>query len=188
VPLQPICVFYVTSSYNKTKPRTTTLTFAIIKMEYLLDVRFEDKTYNALIHLVTTLTAQSNQEAQIFVDELIDGFKRRNITVLQGTYTRIDHDPVFSSRQYEYYKFCLKRATATVKIEQFIFENPNQTKSLIDNLTERLLNGESSTAWIGNKYNIPVRVIDKETRNQIVGEFFFQNIEHLIPKNNSSSE
>jgi len=49
-------------------------------------------------------------------------------------------------------------------------------------LTERLLKGESSTAKIGNEYKIPVRVIDKETRNPINGEFYFMNIEHLIPK------
>lgn len=151
-------------------------------MEYLLDVRFEDKNYNAVIHLVTTLTAQSDEEAQVFVNELIEGFKRKKITVLHGSYTRIDHDPEFRKSQYEYYKFCLRRATATVKIEQFIFENPDQTKSLVDNLTERLMNGENSTAKIGKEYNIPIRVTEKETRNQIEGEFFFQNIEHLIPK------
>jgi len=152
-------------------------------MEYLLDVKFEDNNYNAVIHLVTTLKAKSDEEARIFVDELVEGFKRRKITVLNGSYTRIDHDPEYRKSQYEYYNFCLKRATASVKIEQFIFENPDQTKSLVDNLTERLLNGENSTAKIGKEYNIPVRITEKETRNQIEREFFFQNIEHLIPMN-----
>lgn len=151
-------------------------------MEYLLDVRFEDNNYNAVIHLVTTLTAKSNAEAQIFIDEIVQGFRRKNITIQNGSYTRIDHDPELRERQFEYYQFCKSRATASVQIEQFVFENPDQTKTLVDNLTDRLLKGENSTAQIGNRYNIPVRVTESETRNPIEGEFFFLNIEQLIPK------
>lgn len=151
-------------------------------MEFILDIRFEDNNYNAVIHLVTTLTANSNTEAQLFIDELMEGFKRRNIIVLNGNYKRIDHDAELKERQYEYYEFCKTRATAIIGIEQFVFENPDQTKSLVDNLTERLLTGENSTAQIGNKYKIPIRVTDKETRNPIDGEFYFMNIEHLTPK------
>lgn len=152
-------------------------------MEFVLDIKFEDNNYNAIIHLVTTLTANSEGEAQVFVQELMEGFKRRNIIVLHGTYSRIDHDQEFRERQYEYYQFCKSRATATIDIEQFVFENPDQTKSLVDNLTERLLTGKNSTAQIGNKYKIPIRLTDKESRNPIDGEFYFMNIEHLIPKN-----
>ena len=151
-------------------------------MEFIIDVRFEDNNYNAVIHLVTTLTANSKAEAKLFVDELMEGFRRQNIIVLNGNYKRIDHDPELMERQYEYYQFCKLRATATIEIEQFIFENPDQTKSLVDNLTNRIVNGENSTAQIGNKYKIPIRVTDKETRNPIDGEFYFMNIEHLIPK------
>jgi len=151
-------------------------------MEYLLDVKFEDNNYNATIHLVTTLIANSNEEAQLFVDELLEGFRRKNCIVLNETYKRIDHDPELKERQYEYYQFCKSKSTATIGIEQFHFINPDQTKSLVENLTERLLNGENSTAQIGRKYKIPIRVTDKETRNLISGEFYFMNIEHLIPK------
>jgi hypothetical protein len=152
-------------------------------MEFILDIRFDDNNYNAVIHLVTTLTANSNTEAKLFVDELMEGFRRRDIIVLNGSYKRIDNDATLRERQYEYYEFCKTRVTATIDIEQFVFENPNQNKSLIDNLTERLLNGENSTAQIGNKYKIPIRVTDKVTRNPIDGEFYFMNIEHLIQKN-----
>lgn len=151
-------------------------------MEFLLDIRFEDNNYNAVIHLVTTLTANSEQEAKIFIDELLEGFKRRNILVLHGTYRRIDNNQELKERQYEYFEFCKSRATATIDIEQFVFENPDQTKTLVDNLTERLLNGENSTAQIGNKYKIPIRVTDKESRNPINGEFYFMNIEHLVSR------
>jgi hypothetical protein len=150
-------------------------------MEYILDIKFEDNNYNAIIHFVTTLTTGSEPEAKLFIDELIAGFKRRKITVLHGTYNRIDNDNLLKERQYEYYNFCLKRATANIQIEQFVFENPDQNKTLIDNLTERLLNGKDSTAKIGSKYNIPVRVTEKETRNPIEAEIFFCNIEQLIP-------
>ncbi|MFI1770259.1 hypothetical protein [Thalassobellus citreus] len=151
-------------------------------MEFILDVRFEDNNYNAIIHLVTTLTANSEQEAQLFINELTESFKRKDILVLNGTFNRIDNNPIFRERQYEYYQFCKSKATATIGIEQFFLENPDQTKSLVENLTEKLLKGENSTAKIGNEYKIPVRVIDKETRNPINGEFYFMNIEHLIPK------
>jgi len=152
-------------------------------MEYLIDIKFEDKNYNAIIHFVTTLTAQSNNEAKLFLDELVDGFKRRDIFVLNGTYNRIDNNPELRERQYEYYQFCLSIATVNIQIGQFVFETPNQNKSLIENLTERLLSGENSTAQIGSKYEIPVRVMEKGTRNPIAGEFYFCNIEHLIPNN-----
>jgi len=151
-------------------------------MEYILEIRFDDNNYNAIIHFVTTFNAKTEEEAKLLVDELVDGFNRRNIMVLSGTYTRIDNNPELRERQYEFYKFYMSRATANIKIEQFLMEEPDQNKSLFDNLSERLFNGDNSTALIGKKYNIPVRVMDKETRNPINANIFYCTIEHLIPK------
>lgn len=151
-------------------------------MEYLIDLRFEDKGYNAIVHFVATFTAKDDSEAKLFIDELIAGFKRRGVVIFPSTYYRIDNDPELRERSYEYYQFCKTRATASIEVEQFILDNPDQNKSLVENLTERLFAGENSTAKIGNEYKIPVRVVDKQTRNPITGEFYYFTIEHLIPK------
>lgn len=151
-------------------------------MEYLIDLRFEDKGYNAIVHFVATFTAKDDSEAKLFIDELIAGFKRREVVIFPSTYYRIDNDPELRERSYEYYQFCKTRATASIEVEQFILDNPDQNKSLVENLTERLFAGENSTAKIGNEYKIPVRVVDKQTRNPITGEFYYFTIEHLIPK------
>ena len=151
-------------------------------MEYILEIRFDANNYNAIVHFVTTFTAKSEQEAKFLVDELVKGFNRRSVIVLSGTCTRIDNNAELRERQYEFYNFYISRATANIQIEQFVLENPDQTKSLVENLTERLFNGEDSTALIGKKYNIPVRVMDKKTRNPISADIFYCNIEHLIPK------
>lgn len=102
--------------------------------------------------------------------------------ILPSTYYRIDNDIVLKQNSFDYYNFYISRATASISIEQFIIENPDQSKSLIENLTDRLLNGENSTAIIGKKYNIPVRVMDKETRNPIKGDIYYFGIEQLIKK------
>jgi len=151
-------------------------------MEYLIDLRFEDKDYNAIIHFVATFVTKDENEAKLFIDELVAGFKRRGVVIYPSTYYRIDNDQQLKERSYEYYQFCKTRATASIEVEQFILENPDQNKSLAENLTEKLFNGEKSTANIGNEYKIPVRVYDKQTRNPITGEFYYFTIEHLIPK------
>jgi len=151
-------------------------------MEHLIDLKFEDKGYNAIVHFVATFTTKDENEAKLFFNELMAGFKRRGVVIFPSTYYRIDNDPQLRERSYEYYQFCKARATASIEIEQFILENPDQNISLADNLTERLFNGENSTAKIGNEYKIPVRVLDKQTRNPITGELYYFTIEHLIPK------
>ena len=151
-------------------------------MEYLIDLRFEDKGYSAIVHFVATFTAKDDNEAKLFIDELIAGFKRRSVVIFPSSYYRIDNDPELRERSYEYYQFCKSRATATIEVEQFILDSPDQNKSLVENLTERLFAGENSTAKIGNEYKVPVRVYDKQTRNPITGEFYYFTIEHLIPK------
>ncbi len=151
-------------------------------MEFLIDLRFEDKGYSAIIHFLATFNAKDEIEAKHFYDELLAAFIRRGVTIFPSTYIRIDNNPELRERTYEYHQFYLSKATATVQIEQFLLENPDQDKSLWDNLTEKFFAGENSTAQIGNKYNIPVQVRDKKTRNPITGEFYYFSIEHLIPK------
>lgn len=151
-------------------------------MEFLLDIRFEDKGYQAMVHFVATFSAKDNSEAQIFYHELIESFNRRKVVLFSSTYYRIDHDPELRDRTYEYVEFQRNRSTASIQIEQFYLENPDQTKSLIENLVENLFEGGDGTASIGRKYNIPVRVLDSKTRNPITSDFFYFTTEHLIPK------
>lgn len=151
-------------------------------MEFLIDLRFEDKKYNAVIHFVATFKVKDENEAKLFIAELEASLKRKELIIYPSTYERIDHDPLIRERRYEYYEFCKSRATALIQIEQFILGNPDQNKSLAENLTERVLNGEDSTALIGKKYKIPVRVSEKNSRNPISGEIYYFALEHLIPK------
>ncbi|MHA8068815.1 hypothetical protein ACS6L2_05975 [Aquirufa ecclesiirivi] len=151
-------------------------------MEFLIDLRFEDKGYNAIVHFVATFISKDENEAMLFYNDLKAGFKRCGGVILLASCYRIDNDKKLKDRSFEYYQFCQNRATATVEITQFILDNPDQNKTLVDNLTERLFQGKFSTAQLGNKYKIPVRVMDKETRNPISGELYYFTLEHLIPK------
>lgn len=152
-------------------------------MEFIIDLKFEDKNYNAIVHFVTTFIAKDNNEAKMFFDELVAGFLRKGVKLYPtSTYSRIDDSPESKKSSYEYYDFYLNNATASIPVEQFFLEDPDQNKSLIENLTSKVLTGQDSTAIIGQKYQIPVRVTDKETRNIIKGEFYYFYIEHLLPK------
>lgn len=151
-------------------------------MEYLFDLKFEDPGYNAIVHLVYTLNVSNDNEARIFYKELISSFKRENVNLFLSNFYRIDIDQETKDSIYQYLDLCFKRATASIKIKQYILKDPDQSKSLADNLIQKLLAGEDSTARYGNQYNIPVRVTDKKTREPISGEFYYFNIEHLIQK------
>ena len=153
-------------------------------MEYLIDLKFEDLGYNALIHFVTTLKVNKESEAIVFFDELVSGFTRKGVIIFTHSYKRIDLDPEIRERSYAYCNFCEKQATASIKIEQFFLDEPDQTKSLTDNLIEKILNGQNSTARIGKKYEIPVKASNKKTGNPITGEIYYFSIEHLIPRQN----
>lgn len=157
-------------------------------MEYLIDLKFEDRMYNAIVHFVATFTVKNEYLAESFIKELDAGFKRKGVVLFPSTYYRIDNDQTLKERSYAYYQFCKNKATAFVDIEQFFLENPDQGKSLVENLTDRLFLGENSTALIGEKCKIPVRVYNKNTYNPIDAELYYFSIEHLIPtKNNKVS-
>lgn len=150
-------------------------------MEYILDLRFEDLNYNARVHLVTTFVSKDEDEADVFTSEILEGIKRRKVKILSCHHKRIDLSIRDREECHKYYEMCLSKATASIKIEQFILENPDQTKGLYNNLVKKLFEGEQAIAQIGNEYNIPVRVLDKETGIPI-SEVYYYNIEHLIPK------
>lgn len=152
-------------------------------MEYSIEIKFEDANYNAVIHFLTTFIANDDNDAELFCNEIENGLKRQGVVIFYLTYHRIGDNPELKERIYEYHNFFLARATASIEIEQFFIEDPDQKKSLYQNLVDKLFNGEVSTANIGRKYNIPVRVQDKNTRNPIAGDFYYFSIEHLIPKN-----
>ncbi len=151
-------------------------------MEYLIDLRFEDKDFNAIVHFVATFIVKDVYNAISFICELEADLKRKGVVIHSLTYYRIDNDPMLKERSYIYCQFCKSRATASIEIEQFILDSPDQNKSLAENLTDKLFNGESSTAKICNKYKIPVRVYDKQTRKPITCEFYYFTIVHLTPK------
>jgi hypothetical protein len=151
-------------------------------MEFFLELKFEDPNYNALIHFATMFNVNAEEDAKLFASELLAAFQRRKVVVFSCSYNRLDNNSDLRERMYEYHNFYLATATAHVQIEQFHVENPNQEKSLWDNLVEKFFVGEDSTANIGRKYNIPVKVVDKKTRNPISDEFYYFSVEQLIPK------
>src|SRR5689334_14704178 len=115
-------------------------------MEFLIDLKFEDQGYNAIVHFVSTFVASNNNEADEFFTELISAFKRRGVIIITSSCYPIDMDKIQRERAYEYYDFCQRRATAAVRIEQFVLDKPDQNKSLIENLTDKFFKGEYSTA------------------------------------------
>lgn len=151
-------------------------------MEYLIDLKFEDKNYDALVHFVATFVVNEYKEAKIFVDEMSAAFERKNIKINILRYYRIDNDAELLQRSREYHNFQNSISTASIQIEQFYIETPDQTKTLIENMMEKFFSGRDSTALIGKKYNIPVRVLDKESRNSLTNDIYYFSVEHLIPK------
>jgi hypothetical protein len=106
---------------------------------------------------------------------------RRQIQIYSVDYSRIDNNSELRLSKLRYHEYCKTIATATINIEQFKLENPDQTKTLSENLIEKVLNGENSTAQIGRTYNLPIRVLDKKGKS-IRGDIYYLNLEHLIPK------
>ena len=109
-------------------------------------------------------------------------FERKNIKINILRYYRIDNDAELLQRSREYHNFQNSISTASIQIEQFYIETPDQTKTLIENMMEKFFSGRDSTALIGKKYNIPVRVLDKESRNSLTNDIYYFSVEHLIPK------
>lgn len=152
-------------------------------MEYYIELKIEDNNYSAIIHFATTFYVNSEMEAAQFSTELLSAFKRRNVTVFSSSYIRLDHDPILKERMFEYHNFYLGRATANIEIDLYYVQDPDQTKSLHENLVEKIFAGKNSTAEIGKKFKIPVRVADKKTRIPITNDLYYFNVQHLIPKN-----
>lgn len=152
--------------------------------EYFFEIRFKDAGYRAIVHFAATFTCHNQTEAQSFYEQLIAGFERRGIVITMKNCFRIDNDPILKQNYYQFHQVYLNSAKAHIQIEQFLLTNPDQDKSLIDNMTDKFFNGEDSTAYVGRRYNIPAKVLDEETRNPITDELYYFSVEHLIPKNN----
>jgi hypothetical protein len=60
-------------------------------MEYLVDLKFEDKGYNAIVHFIATYVAKDHHEAKLFIDELTAGFIRRCVEIFSSTFLPIRH-------------------------------------------------------------------------------------------------
>ena len=151
-------------------------------MEYLIDLKFEDTNYDALVHFVATFTVNDTIEAKLFADEFKAAFERKKVKINLMRYYRIDNDEELLERSINYYEFCKSLCTASINIEQFLLETPDQTKTLVENMMGNFFSGKDSTAIIGKKYNFPVRVLDKESRNSLTNDIYYFAIEHLIPK------
>jgi len=145
-------------------------------------LKFEDKHYDALVHFVATFIVSKEQEAKTFVDELSSAFQRKEVTFKVLRCYRIDNDAELLQLSRDYHNFQHSISTATIKIERFFLENPDQTKTLAENMTEKFFTGLDSTALIGQKCNIPVRVLEKESRNPLTNDIYYFTVEHLTPK------
>lgn len=148
-------------------------------MKYYLEVRFEDINYNARIYFALAIKVHSEEEAKTFHSEIISAFERRKVAILHSCYEPILQENEFLNKHNLY----LENATHYIDIDQFHMENPDQNKSLYENLVEKVFTNEDSVAEIGNKFKIPVRVIDKEMQTPITDEIYYFSLQHLIPKN-----
>jgi len=151
-------------------------------MVFFLEMRFEDNGYRAIVHFATTLITNSDGEAKIFLEELEASMQRAGLRITSISCNRIDNNPVLRENYWNYYQFYIKRATAKIDIDQYVLQSPDQAKTLSENVMDKFLNGENSTAYIGNRYSIPVRVMDKVSREPIAGDIYYLNLQHLIPK------
>jgi hypothetical protein len=143
-------------------------------------MKFEDISYNAIVHVTIIITVRSEIDAESIKDQLLAAFKRKEVIIINMSFYRIFEDTEWRESIIRYHEFSLKMATAKIEIDRFYLDNPNQSKSLCENLIEKLFQGEKATAFIGHKFNIPVRVIDKVTKNIILDEFYYFSIEQLI--------
>jgi hypothetical protein len=108
-------------------------------MKFVIDLRFKDKGQNAKVHFLSFFTAKNMEEAQKMYDELIAGFDRRNVEYDYNFSRRIDNDPEMSEKYKGEYEHYLSYTNAHITIEQFQLPNPNQTKTLYENLVEKLV-------------------------------------------------
>jgi len=151
-------------------------------MKYLLEIRFEDKNFNAIFFLVSVYELNSDEEADNLLREIKFSIERNGAIILSSHYNRIESDSQRASL-YKYYNFRLNKANASIKVEEYYLHNPNQKKRLYENLREKLFNSENSIAKIGEKYKIPVKVFEKDKFKPFNGEYFYYSIELLKPDN-----
>ncbi|WP_312391120.1 hypothetical protein [Chryseobacterium sp.] len=151
-------------------------------MEYYLEVRFLDRNYDASIHFATTFTASTEANAQQFFNELISALKRRKVDILNSKYFRIDNDPILKGRTLENHNFYLSRSTASIEIDQYYIEDPDQNMSVTENLLQKFYAGKEPVAEIAKRVNIPVIGKDRQTNDHIRNDIYYFNLEHLSPK------
>ncbi len=152
-------------------------------MEFAYDVRFLDTHYDALVHFMSTFIVSNYNDAKKFVEEFNAALIRRGATLYNSPHYRIDNDEELKKNTYAMIDFMNKRATATITVEQFFMQDPDQDLSLSENMTDKYFAGEESSALIGEKFRVPVRVLDNETREPVTADQYFFSIEHLIPRN-----
>lgn len=150
-------------------------------MIFLLDIHFEDSNFDVLVHLVTTLDVSTAEEADLFKNELVAALIRNKVDITFCTCIQIDNNRELYETQMLGYAKALERATTTILIEQFLLKEPDQSKTLGQNILNKIFDGEDSVASIGRRYNIPVRVKEKTTGNSFKEVYYF-GLEHLIPK------
>ena len=149
-------------------------------MEYFLDMKFEDISYNAIVHVTIIIPVMNENDAKLFKEQILAAFKRKEVIILNLSFYRILEQTEWRESIIRYHEFSLRMASAKIEIDKFYLDNPDQSKTLCENLIEKLFQGEKATAIIGQKYNIPVRVIDKVTKNIISDELYYFSIEQLI--------
>ncbi len=152
-------------------------------MEYSINARFENKGLGIKIHFLTMINVTDEIEADLFHDELLSGFRRMKWEEFHTSLLRIDNNETIRNQKYEELNQIETKSDTTLRIEQYLLENPDQTKSLAENLVKKLKEeGEASSKAFWRNFNIPIEIRDSSSGRKITGEFYYLKIEHLIPK------
>lgn len=148
-------------------------------MEYSIDAHFQNVRRDLKIHFLTTFWVDDPKEAGLFYNELMAGFSRMNWEILHAPFVRIDNNEPFRASVYESIQRIEQISDNSMVIKQYLFENPDQSKSLTENLVKRAKENKDSTAVYRN-YSVAVDVRDTNSGNRITGDLLFLKIEQLI--------
>lgn len=151
-------------------------------MRYNIDTKFDDKSLIMRIHFSIIVNVVDEEEAEVFHSEILAALQRVNAIIKYSTLHPIDNDLETGINILEQHKIYLKNASHFIEIKPYYLENPNQEKSMSENMTEKHSAGDSSFVSEGYAYSYPVRVVYRDKQEPFDDQYFL-SIEHLIPIN-----
>ncbi|WP_187477731.1 hypothetical protein [Amniculibacterium sp. G2-70] len=151
-------------------------------MRYNIDTKFDDKSLISRTHFSIIVNVVDEEEAEVFHSEILAALQRVNAIIKYSTLHPIDNDLETGINILEQHKIYLKNATHFVEIKPYYLENPDQDKSMSENLAERHSERKGSLVSEGYAYSYPVRVVYKDTQEPFDDQYFL-SLEHLIPIN-----